>query len=210
MAMRHEAKLLVLIGFCAVAALAPATSQAIEPQAAAAVVNQAVQEGFDTFVGKNLTRAQARQAVDRLMQRYVDRRHWAEEILGRYWSRASIEERVNFRAALGDYIVAFWGSDLNDLPKDQKLTIIAAEVQGDRVVVRSMATVPGSAPTPVNWTIGSAADGRLVVVDMSIDGVSPVKTMHDDFTSTLRANGGRVDLLMQAMQKKIDAAVASK
>ncbi len=208
--MSRRAIPLIIATMCAVAVLAPTTARAIEPQAAAAVVDQAVQEGFDTFVGKNLTRAQARQAVDRLMQRYVDRRHWAEEILGRYWSRADIEERVNFQAALGDYIVAFWGSDLNDLPKDQKVTIVAAEPQGDRVVVRSMATVPGSAPTPVSWTVGSATDGRLVIVDMSIDGVSPVKTMHDDFTSALRANGGRVDLLMQAMQKKIDAAVASK
>ncbi len=207
--MRRRASLLYVASICAIVLLVPSTGRAIERQAAINIVDAAVTEGFDTFVGKNLTRAQTRQAVDRLMQRYVDRRYWAEEILGRYWGRSSAEERSHFQAALGDYVVAFWGSDLNDLPKNQKVTIIGAEPQGDRVLVRSVATVGGADPTPVNWIVGSK-DGQLVIVDLSIDGVSPVKTMHDDFSSALRANGGRLDLLMQAMQKKIDAAVASK
>jgi ABC-type transporter MlaC component len=207
--MRRRASLLTVLSFCAVAALAPSTGRAVERQAAIDIVNAAITEGFETFVDRNLTRAQSREAVERLMRRYVDRQHWASEILGRYWGRASAEERGRFQAALSDYIVAFWGSDLNDLPKDQKVTIVGAEPQGDRVVVRSLARVQGTPPTPVNWTVAST-QGSLVIVDLTIDGVSPVKTMHDDFTSALRANGGRVDLLMQAMQKKIDAAVASK
>jgi phospholipid transport system substrate-binding protein len=204
--MVRRALLLIIAALCTAMATWPAPARALEPDAAVLVVNNAVKDAIGAFAGKKLAREEMRRTADQLIQRYSDRQQLSEQVLGRYWTRASVEEQAKFQGMIIDYMVAFWGGQMSDVSNDQKITVTGSERQGDRVVVHTLSTEPGEAPTPVDFVVGAARDGRAVILDLLAQGVSPVKTMRDDFTAVLRSNSGRMDLLMGAMQKKIAAA----
>ncbi|HEX9461861.1 MAG TPA: ABC transporter substrate-binding protein [Alphaproteobacteria bacterium] len=208
--MRRRATLLIIASVSAGLAGAPATAKALDAPAATATVNQAVQEATDAFAGKTVSREERRRMADRLVQRFADRQQMAAAVLGRYWTRTSAADQTKFQSMIIDYALAFWGDGLSDISKDQKITVTSSEAQGSQILLHSLSTEPGSDPTPIDWLVGTAADGHAVILDLVVEGVSPIKTMRDDFAAVLRTNGGDLGLLMQAMQKKIDGAVASK
>ena len=187
----------------------PGLARAVDPQAASGLVKQAVQEAMDQFAGKTLAREETRRQLEQMVDRYVDRRQIAEAILGRYWTRASAEQQTKFQKLVFEYALSAFGGGMTDMSAQQKITVTGTAVDGDRVTVHSVSTEPGEDPSPIDWVVGAAADGRAIVVDVFIDGVSPIKTMHDDFLAVLHGNGGSVDGLMVAMQKKIDANKAA-
>jgi phospholipid transport system substrate-binding protein len=185
-------------------------ARALDEQAATVFVNQVTQDVVKEFGGRSLTRAQVHDAVDRLVQRYIDLPQLSQDILGRYWARATEDERARFQALVIDYVMSVWGGEMNDMSPKVTIAITRTEPAGERVVVHTVASTPGDDPLPVEWVVGSRPDGRAVIADVTFEGVSPVKTMRDDFSSFLRANGGRVEALLAGMQKKIDSAVAAK
>ena len=200
--------ILILMAVAVVALTLSPPARAIEPQAATAFVQQAVKDAMDQFAGKKFTAEESRPKLDALVDRYIDRRQIAEAILGRYWARATAEQQAKFEHLVLDYAMSGFGGGVTDLSADQKITITGTAVDGDRVTVHSVSTEPGDDPTPVEWSIGTVG-GRTVIVDVFIEGVSPIKTMRDDFTAVLRSNGGSIDGLMAAMQKKMDANKAA-
>ncbi len=183
---------------------------ALDEKAADALVDKVVQDAMSSLAGKNLPPAERNKVVRRLIDTYADLQQTSADVLGRYWTRASDADRAKFKSLVIDYILAVWGQQLDDMTPDQKILVKSAEPQGDRVVVHSQSIEAGEEPTPVDWVVGSTADGRLIIVDVTVDNVSPVRTIKDDFTSFLRTNGGQLSALFVAMQKKIDMASAAK
>ncbi len=183
-------------------------ARAVEPQAAVTLVQQAVKDAMDQFAGKQFSAEESRPKLDALVDRYIDRRQIAEAILGRYWKRATPEQQTRFEKLVLDYALSGFGGGVTDLSAEQKITVTGTAVDGERVTVHSVSTEPGEDPTPVEWVIGPVG-GRTVIVDVFIEGVSPITTMRDDFTAVLRSNGGNIDGLMAAMQKKMDANKAA-
>jgi len=209
--MRRRAILTILTG-AALFLCQAVPARAVETQAAVAFVQTAIKEAMGEFAGKNLAAEVSRPKLDALVDRYIDRRQIAEAILGRYWPRATAEQQGKFENLVLDYAMSGFGGGLSDLSAEQKITVTGSAVDGDRVVVHSVSTEPGDDPTPIDWVVGTVG-ARMVIVDVFIEGVSPIKTMRDDFTAVLRSNGGGIDGLMAAMQKKMDAnkaATASK
>jgi len=173
-----------------------------------ALVQKAVKEAIGEFAGKKLSAEASRPKLDALIDRYIDRRQIAETILGRYWARATTEQQAKFERLVLDYAMNGFGGAASEISAEQKITVTGSAVEGDHVVVHTVSIEPGDDPTPIDWVVGSVG-GRTVFVDVFIEGVSPIKTMRDDFTAVLRSNGGSIDGLMAAMQKKMDANKAA-
>lgn len=205
MSMLRSGRLFVLAAvFCLVFAMPAAPAPAVDPNRAVEVVNHAVADAFKTFAGKTLSRDEAHRLTDELIRRYTDPRVISAAILGRYWTAAAPQEQDKFAPLLVNYAIAGWASSITSLDTNQKVSATGAAVAGERVIVHAVSTQPGEAPTPVDFVV-LAADGRLIISDALIGNVSFIRTMHDDFTAFLGSNGGRLEALMTAMQKKIDA-----
>jgi ABC-type transporter MlaC component len=77
--------------------------------------------------------------------------------------------------------------------------------------VQSISQDIGEDPLSVDWVIVPGRDSRAaVVLDVMVEGVSPLKVMKEEFTSFLYSNSGRLDALIVVLQKKIDAKLAAK
>ncbi|MGE5506639.1 MAG: phospholipid-binding protein MlaC [Actinomycetota bacterium] len=127
----------------------------------------------------------------------------SQDILGRYWTRASVEDRSRFRDTIGDYLLATWAADVETVPDDVYLEVGEAESKGERVIVHSVTNKPGDTPSNVDWLVGDRPDGTPFIADITISGVSLANTMREDFTAVLRSNGGKMDALLEVMRKKM-------
>ena len=179
----------------------PAAANEID--SAKQLVTTVVDDGLATFRGKQMSvQDRARLLADKI-RKYSDPMLTSAQLLGRYWGRAAEDQRKKFSSLLIDYIVDTWSGRLADISPSQKISIVGAEASGNGVLVHTTATSDDDAPSAVDWTVARTADGRSVVTDVSVDGISLIKTMGADFTSVLRGNGGKVDGLMDVITKKI-------
>lgn len=207
--MAGHRRLLVLFIALAGLVLGTAPARAVDPGAAGALVTHAVDDAITTFSGRKMSREERAKAARDLMGRYSDLRLISATILGRYWTSASADQQAKFPPLLVEYALSAW-APMGDLGAgDSKIRVSGTEPAGDRLTVHALAGAPGEQPTPLDFTVAGEG-GKLVITDVVVDHVSFITTMRDDFTSFLRSNGGRLDALMAAMQKKIDAnAVAT-
>jgi phospholipid transport system substrate-binding protein len=183
-------------------------ARALDANAANAFVTRALDDAVRTFSGKTMSPDDKARAAQELIGRYADLRGLSAAILGRYWTGATPDQQAKFPPLLVQYALSAW-APMGDIGGgDNKMRITSTQPAGQSLVVHALIGSPGEQPTPLDWTVSTAADGRLILTDVVVDNVGFIRTMHDDFSSFLASNGGRLDTLMAAMQKKIDANAA--
>jgi phospholipid transport system substrate-binding protein len=198
--------LLAAVAVATVLFTASVPARAADVEAAKNIVKEAVDDGLARFVGKNHPLDERAHLLEGMIRRYTDPKMMSADILGRYWPKLSVAEQDEFSELFVGYLVSSYGPQLVDVPPAH-IEITTAEDLGERVLVHSVATseAPGSVPTPADWTVASTAEGRPVIAGVSVEGVSLIKAMKDDFGAVLRSNSGKIQPLMAALRRKIEA-----
>jgi phospholipid transport system substrate-binding protein len=206
----------VLLGFLAIVAGAVVydtrPARALDEPAAVAFVEEVVREAYKALSPKELRPEQRRQIIRDLVHHYADVAQVAEGLVGRFWARATPEDQAKFQGIFVDYMLSGLAGDmLTDVGPEPHIKIRGAQRTGERIVVQSVSQDPGEEPLSVDWVVGTGRDGRAaVVLDVMVEGVSPLKVMKEEFTSFMYSNSGRLDALIIVLQKKIDAKFAAK
>jgi phospholipid transport system substrate-binding protein len=178
-------------------------AQALDAAGAHRAIDDVVKAALGAFAGRHLSPADQASRVADLIAHHGDGRLYAEDLLGRYWARATPEDRDAFRQVFESYLPDCWSSLIGDVPASLKIEFGADERLPDgRMMVHSLASVPGDT-LAVDWTVAPAPDGRPIIADVSVEGVSVLQTMRADFQAFLRANGGRIGALGEALKGKI-------
>jgi phospholipid transport system substrate-binding protein len=127
-------------------------------------------------------------------------------VLGRYWRRASEEERAAFLATFEDMIV-------------HRFLPLFAEYSGDKIsigVVRPFKSNPNfisvsskllrdaGEPVRIDWRVRRRDDGYRIV-DIVAEGISIAVTLRSEYTSVLKQNGGDVGALVRELRALIEA-----
>ncbi|HXP96920.1 MAG TPA: ABC transporter substrate-binding protein [Telmatospirillum sp.] len=167
------------------------------------LIQTVVSDAVQAFGDKTLAPAERMSSLAELIDRHGDIAIYSEDALGRYWKRLSPIEQAHFAKLLTQYLQGCWEGPLNNVPPSLRIDFTTSDVLADgRIAVHSLAVVPNDT-LAVDWTITRAADGRPIIADVAVDGISVFQTMKSDFLSILRANGGRLDILFNAVQQKI-------
>ncbi len=194
---------LLVAALLAVTLFAAPAARADEVADAQTLVNHLMSDAIATFGGKSLPMAERGRQLRRMIGQYADVDLAAKDILGRYWDKASPAQQAEFKPLVVDYAVGSWSRQLSDLPTDQRVEFTTSETTpSGRLLLHSLMHNSNDV-TPVDWIIGHAADGHLVIADVAISGVSIVHTMHADFSTIIRANGGQLPPLFDALRTKI-------
>jgi phospholipid transport system substrate-binding protein len=184
------------------ASLWVAPARADDVSDAQALIKDMMANAVNDFGGKTLANDQLEQIVIGYFGKYASVPLSSRDILGRYWARATDDERTEFQSLMVEYAIDSWSKQLNGLPPNQDLIFTASESTPEgRIILHSLIT--NTDTTPVDWQVAHAEDGRLVITDVSIEGASIVETMKADFTTIIRANGGKISALLEALRKKI-------
>jgi phospholipid transport system substrate-binding protein len=138
-----------------------------------------------------------------MLARELDIPLLARFMLGRYWRKAAPEARQAYEDAFAEYILGRYASLLGSAREIQGFKVVGAKATdvGD-VLVETRILRGGADPIAISWRMRDR-DGRFVIIDLVIEGVSMALTQRQEFASILRANGGRVEELVLVLRDKV-------
>ncbi len=122
-------------------------------------------------------------------------------VLGRYWRQASSVEKAQFIQLFEDYMVTVYGRRLGQ-DSGKFLTISGQRMVGlNDAVVHSNIKRQNRSAVSVDWRLKQGENGWRVV-DIMAEGVSLALAQRSEFTSVIRASGGKVAGLLSKLRKK--------
>jgi len=128
---------------------------------------------------------------------------WA---LGRYWRRASKDERDEFLTLFEELMVVTY-ADRFEWYSGETLSVLKAEVRGgkDALVHTRLIRPGGLKPVDVSWRVRRKGDDYKIV-DVMVEGLSMGLTQQKEFASVIRQNGGKVQSLLDELRKRLAAS----
>lgn len=195
----------VIAFLLAVLILAVQPARAAGGPEAEALVRQAVADAAATFAGGPFSREVSRDKVTALVTKYGDIAYESELILGRYWRKATQAQKDTFTSLLIPFFVATYAELIDNSSGSTQVEVLGSEEREDGVLVKARMILSPQDSVALSFVITRSPAGRLVVTDAIAQGAGLLTTIRSDFTSVVRGAGGNLDVLLDAMRKKIDA-----
>lgn len=137
-------------------------------------------------------------------------------VLGKYRRRASKEEKKRFfelfKKSIADIYTERFKHYKNESFKVQR----ALESAGKNRLIRVFSEISkeGSAPIDVEWKVFQTKDGKFVISDVIVEGLSMSTTQRSEYSSILDSKRGSLtalnDILEEKLPKKTDAPTLEK
>jgi len=139
------------------------------------------------------------QLVDKYLLPHFDVETAARAVLAVHWRQATPEQRKRFVDAFYHSLLTNYGAALVDFTSD-KLKIYPTNVEpnADRATVRSEIKRDNGDRVSVNYQMRKTPQGWKAV-DVVIDGISYVKSYHDDFGAQIDQQG--LDAVISRLEK---------
>jgi phospholipid transport system substrate-binding protein len=137
--------------------------------------------------------------VDKYLLPHFDVETSARAVLGLHWRTATPEQRKRFVDAFYHSLLANYGAALVDFTSD-KLKIYPTNVEpgADRATVRTEIKRDDGDRVPVNYVMRKTPQGWKAI-DVQIEGISYVKSYHDDFGAQIDQQG--LDAVISRLEK---------
>jgi phospholipid transport system substrate-binding protein len=148
--------------------------------------------------------AAKRQALAPLVDTNVDVATIGRFCMGRFWNSASPAQRQKYLAVFHQVMLNNIDGHLGEY-QGVSFAMGGSRPQGDNVVVATVITRPNNPPANVGWVV-SRSTGAPKVVDVVAEGASLRLQQRDDYASFLQQNGGSVDALISALERKVNGA----
>jgi phospholipid transport system substrate-binding protein len=148
--------------------------------------------------------AEEREARARhLVERAFDVPAVAQAIVGPYWKSATEIQRGEFIALFTTYLVQTYASALAD-QGEMELTAVNLQAREEAgLVVASRIAHRGWGPMPrVEWRVASA-HGDMKLIDVSVDGISMVRTQRQQIGSLLYRADGNLEVVLRLLRQKV-------
>ncbi len=181
-------------------------ARAADGPEAEALVKRAVADAAATFAGGPFNREVSREKITGLVNRYGDIVYESELILGRYWRKATQGQKDTFVSLLIPFFVATYADLIDNSSGSTQVEVLGSEERADGVLVKTRMILSPQESVILSFTIVRNPAGRLVVSDVIAEGAGLLTTIRSDFTSVVRGAGGNIEVLFDAMRKKIDGA----
>ncbi len=132
--------------------------------------------------------------VEEFLLPHFDSEYIARLVLGRYWRQATPEERERFRVAFQEMLIRSYASSMLEY-SDQKIRYLpySEPADAEETVVRTEIEL-AAGPVAVDYSLRKR-DGRWLVYDVSIDGISMVVNYRGNINSEIRRLNGLAPLI---------------
>ncbi len=143
-----------------------------------------------------------------LLRSRFDMRVMGRFALGRYWRRASAEQRRDYLDLFGEYVVSTYSAMLGGYA-GETLTIVSETPLSNKidVLVNTRITRPSGPPVKATWRV-RARDDDYRIIDVMIEGVSMVVTQRQQFSSVVQRHG--LDGLLETLRARTSKLSASR
>ncbi len=141
-----------------------------------------------------------RAALATIINASVDMDGVAQFCLGRFWPRASADERRQYVDAFHAMLVNSIAGALGNY-QGVSISVGQAQHRDGAEVVATTIQRPNNKPSPVEWLVADVG-GSPKIQDMITEGVSLRLTERNDYAAFLAGNGNNVRNLIDSMRKK--------
>lgn len=162
------------------------------------------QNAITVLGDSQLTEAQKADELHALFVDGFDIKTLSRTVLGRHWRRADDSQRAAYMQAFERYVVKTYVRRLSQLDE------LAVEIKGSRAIddrdsmVSTVFAGPDGRSLKIDWRVRER-DGSFRIIDVVVENVSMAVTQRAEFASLIRSNGGRLDVLIAALEKKAAA-----
>lgn len=181
---------------------APASAQK-SPDDAKAFIQNLADQAISSVANRQLSDKERTDNFRRLFVASFDLPQISQFVLGRYWKTATPEQQQDFLKQFQELQVLTWTERFKGY-KGENLAVTSATKDDRGFTVDSELNHPPAAPMPVQWKVRQGDDGKLLVSDIVVEGVSMAITQRSDYNSMLQGNGGKLDALLNAIRTKTD------
>ena len=158
-------------------------------EAAQSLIEQVSTRVLTILSNQELSNRQKFDDLVGLLSQPIDLDLVARLILGRHWRTADDARREAYLELFREYALANLASKLH-LYQGQSFEVTDAKVVSEQdAVVTSRILNPGEAPLQVDWRLRAGDDGRLVVIDLIVAGVSLIVTLRSEFSAVIERPG---------------------
>lgn len=168
---------------------------------AQALVQRLADRALEILADKSLTKSDREAQFAKLFTDNFHTRSIGIFVLGRYWRRATPEQRKTYLAIFKRFIVKTYTVRLSQYAGEKFRVRRASGPDNGAYIVESEILQPSRPSIPLRWSIRRASSG-LKIVDVVIENLSMAQTQRADFAAILRRRGS-VDGLIKALEEKM-------
>jgi len=127
--------------------------------------------------------------IDQVLLPHFDIEYSARLVLGRHWTAATADQRARFIAAFHKSLIDNYGEALVSFTGDRfKVLPYTGDPAAQNATVRSQIRKDDGSLVDVNYTLRHT-DGGWKAWDLSVEGISYVKSFRDDFGAQIDQQG---------------------
>jgi len=144
--------------------------------------------------------------VEEIVLPHFDFERMSKLVLGKYWRRASDEQRREFTAEFRFLLVRTYATAMLEYT-DQKITYLPmrADPGASEVVVQTEVDQDGGFPIPIDYKMFKNDQGQWKVYEVAIDGVGLVINYRSSFATEIRGKEGLDGLIKTLKQRNVEA-----
>lgn len=144
--------------------------------------------------------AQREAAFGDLLMREFDLALIGRFALGRYWKQASADQRTEYVAVFGAFVVKKYAALMGGYA-GETLAVKGARAAGEQdQIVLTRIERPSGPPIEAEWRV-RMNEGRWRIIDISVEGISMAVTQRAEFKSVVQKNG--VDGLIEVLTARV-------
>ena len=141
------------------------------------------------------------EVVEKEVAPYFDFVRMSRLVLGKYWRRASKEERRRFASEFRRLLVRSYAASMLKYSGEKiRFLPLRGAANAKEVTVRTEVELPGIDPVEVDYSL-YLRKGEWKVYDVAIDGVSLVVNYRTTFAEEIRRSGGLAGLIDKLRQR---------
>ena len=179
-------------------------STAINEEQARSMIQTMASEALSSilsFAQDQISRSEFRDQFRTLLTQSFDIPWIGRFVLGRYYRRATPEQRQTYQNLFVEFILNTYTDRFKTYANEEiRITGSHLAPSGRFVFVSSEILLSNTdvAPIQVVWRLHKRND-RLQVIDLEIENVSMVRTQRNEFTSIIRRNNGRIQSILDIL-----------
>ncbi|MDC0227975.1 ABC transporter substrate-binding protein [Alphaproteobacteria bacterium] len=151
----------------------------------------------------NLEPDKRTQKIKQLINQYINLNFMARATTGSFWKKATEKQRKLYKDALFNQIINTIEDHLNTLAT-LSYKSINSELRGKKLVyIRGKIEDPKKIEPTINllWKLAANKDGKFLVLDLEIEGISLISSHKAETMSILRKNKGDFNILLSKLKE---------
>ncbi len=166
-----------------------------------------VDQVVKTLADPALNAEERRAGVRKVAEAIFDYPDTARRALGRHWNARSAREREEFVKLFGDLLDRGYISKI-ELYQGERVQYTAEQIDGNEASVKTVIATKKGSEVPVDYRM-HAKDGRWLVYDVIIEGVSLVSNYRTQFNKIVQTEGyGKLIQRLRARDPAPDPAAS--